>query len=332
MILQRRKFLRLTGAAVMPAVVPTLVLPTWRMAYAADYPTRPVRIIEGFGGSSTPNLVSRLVGQWLSERLGQPFVVESRTGAGSNIATQTVVSAAPDGYTLLTVVTANAINATLYEKLDFDFLRDIAPIAGLIRLPMVLLVNPSFPAGTFAEFIAYAKANPGKINIASPGVGTPMHVAIELLKLQAGLDLVHIAYRGPAAAFTDLFGGQVQAFIITVSTAIGFVRAGKARALAVTTATRADVLPDIPTIGEFFTGFEASAWDGFGAPRATPTSIIDKLSSNIAAGLADPQLKARIKELGGDTEPMPSTQFAPFIAEETVKWAKVVKFSGAKVN
>ena len=325
MKLQRREFLRLAAAAAtMPA--------TTRFASAQNYPIRPVRIIEGFGGGSTPDLVARLVGQWLSDHLGQPFVVESRTGAGSNIATQLVVSAAPDGYTLLTVVTANAINATLYEKLDFDFIRDIAPVAGLIRLPMVLLVNPDFPAVTFSEFVAYAKANPGKINIASPGVGTPMHVAAELLKLQAGLDLVHIAYRGPAPAFTDLFGGQVHAFIITLSTAIGFVRAGKARALALTTASRSDVLPDLPTIGEFLPGFEASAWDGFGAPRATPGFVIDKLSANITAGLADPQLKARIKELGGDTEPMPSTQFKSFIAIETEKWARVVKFSGAKVN
>lgn len=325
MKLQRREFLRLAAAAAtMPA--------TTRFASAQNYPTRPVRIIEGFGGGSTPDLVARLLGQWLSDHLGQPFVVESRTGAGSNIATQLVVSAAPDGYTLLTVVTANAINATLYEKLDFDFIRDVAPVAGLIRLPMVLLVNPDFPAVTFSEFVAYAKAHPGKINIASPGVGTPMHVAAELLKLQAGLDLVHIAYRGPAPAFTDLFGGQVQAFIITLSTAIGFVRAGKARALALTTASRSDVLPDLPTIGEFLPGFEASAWDGFGAPRATPGFVIDKLSANITAGLADPQLKARIKELGGDTEPMPSTQFKSFIAIETEKWARAVKFSGAKVN
>jgi tripartite-type tricarboxylate transporter receptor subunit TctC len=325
MKLQRREFLRLAAAAAtMPA--------TTRFASAQNYPIRPARIIEGFGGGSTPDLVARLVGQWLSDHLGQPFVVESRTGAGSNIATQLVVSAAPDGYTLLTVVTANAINATLYEKLDFDFIRDIAPVAGLIRLPMVLLVNPDFPAVTFSEFVAYAKAHPGKINIASPGVGTPMHVAAELLKLQAGLDLVHIAYRGPAPAFTDLFGGQVQAFIITLSTAIGFVRAGKARALALTTANRSDVLPDLPTIGEFLPGFEASAWDGFGAPRATPGFVIDKLSANITAALADPQLKARIKELGGDTEPMPSTQFKSFIAIETEKWARVVKFSGAKVN
>jgi tripartite-type tricarboxylate transporter receptor subunit TctC len=331
MKLQRREFLRLAGAtAAMPASARITQAQTYPTRQ--DYPTRPVRIIEGFGGGSTPDLVARLVGQWLSDHLGQSFIVESRTGAGSNIATQVVVGAAPDGYTLLTVVTANAINATLYEKLDFDFIRDIAPVAGLIRLPMVLLVNPSFPVATFTEFIAYAKANPGKINIASPGVGTPMHVAAELLKLQAGIDLVHIAYRGPAPAFTDLFGGQVQAFIITLSTAIGFVRVGKARALALTTATRSDVIPDLPTIAEFLPGFEASAWDGFGAPKGTPAFIIDKLSANITAGLADPKLKARIKELGGDTEPMPSVQFKSFIAAETEKWAKVVKHSGAKVN
>jgi tripartite-type tricarboxylate transporter receptor subunit TctC len=325
MPLQRRKFLRLASAA---AIVPA----TTRIVHAQDYPTRPVRIIEGFGGGSTPDLVARLVGQWLSERLGQPFVVESRTGAGGNIATQVVVSSAPDGYTLLTVVSANAINATLYEKLDFDFIRDIVPVAGLIRLPMVLLVSPSFPATNFSEFVAYAKANPGKINIASPGVGTPMHVAAELLKLQAGIDLVDVAYRGPTAAFTDLFGGQVQAFIITLSTAIGFVRAGKVRALAVTIAHRSDVLPEIPAVAEFLPGFEASAWDGFGAPRATPGAVIDKLSANITAGLAEPRLKARIRELGGDTEPMPSAQFKNFIGDEIEKWARVVKFSGAKAN
>jgi tripartite-type tricarboxylate transporter receptor subunit TctC len=291
-----------------------------------------VRIIEGLGGGSTPNLVARLIGQWLSEHLGQPFVVESRTGAGGNIATQAVVSAAPDGYTLLTIVTTNAINVTLYEKLDFDFLHDIVPVAGVFRLPMVLMVNPSLPVATLPELIAYAKANPGKINIASPGIGTPMHVAAELLKLQAGVDLVHIAYRGPAAVWPDLFSGQVQAFIITVSTAIGFIRAGKVRPLAVTVAKRVDVLPEVPTVAEVLPGFEASAWNGIGAPRGTPASIIDKLSTNAVAGLADPQIKARMADLGGDTEPMAAAQFTRFIADETAKWAKVVKFSGAKVN
>jgi tripartite-type tricarboxylate transporter receptor subunit TctC len=325
MPLQRRQLLRLAGAAAFAA-------PTRRIVYAEDYPTRPVRIIEGLGGGSTPNLVARLIGQWLSEHLGQPFFVESRTGAGGNIATQAVVSAAPDGYTLLTIVTTNAINATLYEKLDFDFIRDIAPIAGVVRLPMVLLVNQSVPATTFGEFIAYAKANPGKVNIASPGIGTPMHVGIELLKLMAGVDLVHIAYRGPAAVWPDLFSGQVQAFIITVSTAIGFIRAGKVRPLAVTVAKPTDVLPEVPPIAETLPGFEASAWNGIGAPTGTPAAIIDKLSASIVAGLADPQIKARMNDLGGDTEPMASAQFKNFIAAETAKWAKVVKLSGAKVN
>jgi tripartite-type tricarboxylate transporter receptor subunit TctC len=325
MPLQRRQLLRLAGAGA-------LAVPTRRIAHAQDYPTRPVRIIEGLGGGSTPNLVARLIGQWLSEHLGQPFFVESRTGAGGNIATQAVVSAAPDGYTPLTVVTTNAINATLYEKLDFDFIRDIAPIAGVVRLPMVLMVNQSVPATTFGEFIAYAKANPGKVNIASPGIGTPMHVGIELLRLMAGVDLVHIAYRGPAAVWPDLFSGQVQAFIITVSTAIGFIRAGKVRPLAVTVAKRTDVLPEVAPIAETLPGFEASAWNGIGTPTGTPAAIIDKLSTSIVAGLADPQIKARMNDLGGDTEPMASAQFKTFIADETAKWAKVVKSSGAKVN
>jgi tripartite-type tricarboxylate transporter receptor subunit TctC len=325
MPLQRRDLLRVAGAAALAA-------PTQRIAYAETYPARPVRIIEGLGGGSTPNLVSRLIGQWLSEHLGQAFVVESRTGAGGNIAAQAVVSAAPDGYTLLTIVTTNAINVTLYDKLDFDFIRDIAPVAGVVRLPMVLMVNKDFPAATVPEFIAYAKANPGKVNIASPGVGTPMHVGIELLKLMAGINVVHVAYRGPAPVWADLLSGQIQAFIITVSTAIGFIRAGNVRPLAVTVAKRTDVLPDVPTIAEVLPGFEASAWNGIGAPRGTPAAIIDQLSTSIVAGLADPQIKARMADLGGDTEPMPAAQFKSFITDETAKWAKVVKFSGARVN
>jgi tripartite-type tricarboxylate transporter receptor subunit TctC len=301
-------------------------------ALALDYPTRPVKIFEGFGGGGTPDLVSRLIGQWLSERLGQPFVVENRTGAAGNIATETVVQSPPDGYTLLTCLSANAINASLYQHLDYNFLRDMVPVAGLISVRMVLLVNPAFPAKTFAEFIAYAKANPGKVNLASPGLGTPMHVAGELIKLMAGVDLVHVPYRGPAPAFTDLLGGQVQAFIITVPAAIGFVRAGKLRALAVTSATRADVLPDVPAIAETLPGFDATAWDGSCAPRGTPSAIIDKLNSTINAGLADPQLKARIKDLGGETMPMTPEQFGQFLADETDKWQKVVKFSGAKAD
>ena len=267
-----------------------------RYACALDYPTRPVRIFEGFGGGSTPDLISRLIGQWLAQRLHQPFVVENRTGAGGNIAAEAVAHAAPDGYTLMTCLTANAINATLYDKLDFNFLRDFAPVAGSIRLPMVLLVNPSFPARTLADFIAYAKANPGKINIASPGIGTPMHVAIELMKMTAGIDLVHVPYRGPAPAFTDLLAGRVQAFIITLSSAFGFLKTDKLRALAVTSATRSEVLPDVPSMSEVLPGFDATAWNGVCAPAGTPAAIVEVLSSNIIAGLADPQLKVPVKD------------------------------------
>jgi tripartite-type tricarboxylate transporter receptor subunit TctC len=318
----RRRFLYLAAAAT---AVP-------RIASALDYPTRPVRIVDGFGGGSTPDLVARLIGQWLSERLHQPFVVDNRVGAGGNIAAEAVAKAAPDGYTLLTCVTADAINATLYAKLDFDFIRDFTQVAGAIQLPMVLLVNPSFPAKTFPEFIAYAKANPGKVNIASPGVGTPMHVAIELLKMQAGIDIVHVPYRGPAAAFTDLLAGQIQAFIITLSSAIGFIRSGKLRALAVTSAKRAQVLPELPSVSEVLPGFDATAWDGICAPKGTPSAIIDALSSNITAGLADPQLVARIKDLGGETVPMGSAEFSKFVAAETAKWAKVVKFANMRAD
>jgi len=315
----RRHILYLAAAAAASAVP--------RTASALDYPTRPVRVIDGFGGGSTPDLVARLIGQWASQRLGQPFVVENRVGAGGNIAAAAVAKAAPDGYTLLTCVSANAINATLYTKLDFNFPGDFALVAGVIKLPMVVLVNPSFPAKTLPEFIAYAKANPGKINFASPGIGTPMHVAIELLKMQAGIDIVHVPYRGPARAFTDLLAGQVQAFIITLSSAIGFIRTGKLRALAVTSATRAQVLPDLPTVSEVLPGFDATAWDGICAPKGTPSAIVDALSSNITAGLADPQFVAKIKDLGGETQPMGSVEFSKFVADETAKWAKVVKFA-----
>jgi tripartite-type tricarboxylate transporter receptor subunit TctC len=303
-----------------------------RRASAFDYPTRPVRIFEGFGGGGTPDLISRLIGDWLSQRLGQPFVIENRTGAAGNIATEAVVKSPADGYTLLTCLSANAINVTLYPNLDFNFLRDTAPIAGLIRIPMVFLVNPSFPAKTFPEFLAYAKANPGKINLASPGIGTPMQVAGDLIKLTANVDMVDVPYRGPAPAFTDLLAGRVQAFIITVTAAIGFVRNGKLRALAVTGATRSDVLPDVPTIGEYLSGFEATAWDGTCAPKGTPPDVIDKLNAAINAGLADPQIKARIKDLGGETMPMTPEEFGKFLADETAKWSKVVKSSGAKPN
>ena len=303
-----------------------------RHASALDYPTRPVRIFEGFGGGGTPDLVSRLIGQWLAEKLGQPFVVENRTGAAGNLATETVVNAAPDGYTLLTCLSANAVNTTLYQHLSFNFLHDVTPVAGIVRLPMVLLVNPSFPATTLADFIAYAKANPGKINMASPGIGTPMHVAGELLKLMANVNIVHVPYRGPAGALTDLVAGRIQAFIITISTGIGFVRDGRLRALAVTTAKRAEVLPDVPAIAELLPGFEATAWDGTCAPAGTPKEIVDKLNATITAGLADPAIKAKLKDLGGEPMPMTPAEFGKFLADETEKWAKVVKFSGAKAD
>ncbi len=303
-----------------------------RTASALDYPTRPVRIVEGFGGGGTPDLVSRLIGQYLAERLFRPFVVENRTGAGGNIAAETVAKSAPDGYTLLTCVTANAINASLYKNLDFNFIADFVPVAGVIRLPMVLMVNSSFPADSLAAFIAYAKANPGKINIASPGIGTPMHVAIELLKMMAGIDIVHVPYRGPAPAFTDLLAGQVQAFVITLSTAYGFIKNGRVRALAVTSATRSAVMPDIPTVSEVLPGFDATAWDGICAPKGTPAAIVELLSADVTAGLANPALVARIKGLGGETVPMPSAEFGKFIVAETAKWAKVVKFANIKVD
>ncbi|HEX3504190.1 MAG TPA: tripartite tricarboxylate transporter substrate binding protein [Xanthobacteraceae bacterium] len=325
MNLARRGFLLLAaGAAALAGIAAA--------AFAVDYPARPVRIVEGFGAGGTPDLTSRLTGQWLAEHLGQPFIVENRPGAGSNIAAQTVVAAPPDGYTLLTCLTANSINVSLYQKLDFNFTRDIAPVAGMIIFPMVLLVNPSFPARNLAEFIAYAKANPGKINVASPGIGTPMHMSIELLKMMSNIDIVHVPYRGPAPALTDVIGGQVQAFVVTVSTALGSIRAGKVRPLAVTSAQRADVLPDVPSIGETLPGFAAVSWSGTCAPKATPQPIITMLSDTITAGFADPQFKAKIKELGGETIPTPAQDFGKFIAGETGKWAKVIKFAGVKAD
>ena len=321
MRIHRRQLLNLAASAAAVAAVA-------RPASALDYPTRPVRIIDGFGGGSTPDLVSRLVGQWLSERLHQPFVVDNRVGAGGNIAAEAVAHSAPDGYTLLTCVTADAINATLYAKLDFDFPGDFAPIAGVIQLPMVLLVNPAFPAKTLPEFIAYAKANPGKINFASPGIGTPMHVAIELVQdawpASTSCTCRIAARRRP---LTDLLAGQVQAFIITLSTAIGFIRDGRLRGLAVTGEKRAEVLPDVAAVSEVLPGFEATAWDGFCAPKGTPPAVVDALSSAVTAGLADPQMVAKFKDLGGEATPMDAAAFGKFLAAETAKWAKVVKFA-----
>jgi tripartite-type tricarboxylate transporter receptor subunit TctC len=323
--LPRRDFLALPAVAATALAFP-------HRAFAIDYPVRPVRIFEGFGVGGTPDLISRLMGQWLSERLGQPFIIENRIGAAGNLATEAVLKAPPDGYTLLTCLSANAVNVSLYPDLDYNFLRDSAPVAGLIDLPMVLLVNPSFPAKTFPQFIAYAKANPGKVNMASPGIGTPMHVTAELIKLVADVNMVHVPYRGPAGAFTDLIAGRVQAFIITVPAAIGFIRDGRLVAVGVTSAKRADVLPDVPAIDEFLPGFEATAWDGTCAPKGTPPEVIDKLNATINAGLADPQLKAKIRELGGETMSMTPSGFGKFLADDTAKWAKVVKFSGLKPN
>jgi tripartite-type tricarboxylate transporter receptor subunit TctC len=319
----RRQFLHLAaGAAALPAVS--------RFAWAQAYPSRPVRVIVGFPAGGTVDTFARMMGQWLSERLGQPSVIENRLGAAGNIATEAVVRAPPDGYTLLMVNPPNAINATLYEKLNYNFIRDIAPVAGIIRVPNVMVVNPSFPAKTVPEFIAYAKANPGKINMASAGNGTSIHVSGELFKMMTGVNMVHVPYRGGPPALTDLIGGQVQVMFDNITTSIEYIRAGKLRPLAVTTATRWEGLPDVPTVSDFVPGYEASSWSGIGVPRNTPAEIIDKLNKEINAALADARMKTRLADLGGTVLPGSPADFGKFIAEETEKWAKVVKFSGAK--
>ncbi len=323
MKLLRRTFLHLAaGAAVPPAVS--------RLACAQTYPTRPVRLIVGFTPSGATDILARLIGQWLSERLGQQFVIENRPGAGSNIGTEAVVRAPADGYTLLLVAPANAINATLYDRLNFNFIRDIAPVAGLIRVANVMEVNPSVPAKTLPEFIAYAKANPGKINMASAGNGSQQHVAGELFKMMTGVSMVHVPYRGGGPALTDLLGGQVQLYFGTTASTIEYIRTGKLRALAVTTATRSQALPDVPTVGELVPGYEASSWYGIGAPMGTPAEIVDKLNKEINAGLADPKIKARLADMGGTALTGPPAEFGKLIADETEKWGKVVKLSGAK--
>jgi tripartite-type tricarboxylate transporter receptor subunit TctC len=323
MKLPRRNFLHLAaGAAALPAIS--------RIARAQAYPSRPVRIVAPTAPGGAPDILARLIGPWLSGRLGQQFVVENRPGGGSNIGTEAVVRAPPDGYTLLLVSTTNAINATLYDRLNFDFLRDIAAVAGIIRLPFVIVVNPSVPAKTVPEFTAYAKANPGKINLGSPGIGTPGHVAGELFKMMAGVDLVHVPYRGGGPVMTDLLGGQVQVLFGSTSLTIEQIRAGKLRPLAVTTATRWEGLPDIPTVNDFVSGYEASAVFGLGAPRNTPAEIIDTLNKEINAALADPNTKARLADLGGTVLAGSPADFGKLIGEETEKWGKVVKFSGAK--
>jgi tripartite-type tricarboxylate transporter receptor subunit TctC len=321
----RRQLLHLlAGAAVLPNLT--------RVAWALDYPTRPVRIIVGFAPGGPADTIARLTGHGLSERLGQQFIIENRTGAGTNIATEAVVNAPPDGYTLLLITSANFINATLYQTLNFNFIRDIVPVGSLSREPAVMLVHPSVPAETVPEFIAYAKANPGKINMASGGNGAPSHVFGELFKMSAGVNMVHVPYRGASPAVTALLGGQVQVFFSPLSTAVEYIKAGKLRGLAVTTATRSEALADVPTMREFLPDYEASNWYGIGAPRKTPAEVIDKLNREINAVLADQGMRARIADLGETVLGGSPADFAKPIAEETEKWAKVVKFSGAKVD
>jgi tripartite-type tricarboxylate transporter receptor subunit TctC len=317
----RRKFLHLAaGAAAVPAVT--------RRARALDYPSRPARIIVGFPAGSSSDITARLIGQWLSERSGQQFTVENRTGAGTNIATESVAHAAPDGYTLLWVTHANAFNATLYDTLNFNFMRDIKPVASVLRVASVMEVTPSLPVKTVPEFIAYAKANPGKINMATQGIGSINHVAGELFKMMADVNLVAVHYRG--SFFPDLLGGQVQVTFSPIPSSLDFIRAGKLRALAVTTAERAKVLPDIPSVGEFVGGYEATAWFGIGAPANTPAEIVDKLNREINAGLVDPAFMKRLNDQGGAPAPMTPVEFSKFISDETEKWGKVIKFAGIK--
>jgi tripartite-type tricarboxylate transporter receptor subunit TctC len=323
MKLPRRQFLhRAVGAAALSALS--------RIARAQAYPSRPIRWVVGFVPGGATDIIARLMGQWLSERLGQSVVIENRPGAGSNIATEVVVNAPPDGYTLLLVGPAHAVNATLYPKLSYDFIRDIAPIASMSREPLVMVVNPSVPAKTVPEFIAYAKANPGKLNMASSGIGTSVHVAGELFKMMTGINMLHVPYRGAAPAITDLIGGRVQVMFATLPSSIEYIKAGHLRALAVTTARRTPALPDLPTVADVLPGYEASALYGVGAPRNTPVEIVDRLNKEINAGLADPGMQARLADLGGTALPGTPADFAKLIAEETRKWAKVVKFSGAK--
>jgi tripartite-type tricarboxylate transporter receptor subunit TctC len=321
----RRQFLQLAAGA---AALPTLS----RVAAAQTYPTQPVRLIIGYTPGGSADTTARLIGHWLSERLGQTVVVESRPGGGTNIATEAVVRAPADGYTLLLVAPANTINATLYEKLNYNFIRDIAPVAGLIRFPNVIVVNPSVPAQTVPEFIAYAKANPGKINMASAGNGSTIHVSGELFKMMAGVSMVHVPYRGGAPAMTDLLGGQVQVMFDNLPTSIENIRAGKLRALAVTSTTRSELLPDVPTVAEFLPGYEASAWYGVGAPRNTPDEVIGRLNKEINAALADPRMLARVADMGATLLAGSPADFGKLIANETEKWSKVVKFAGIRAD
>jgi tripartite-type tricarboxylate transporter receptor subunit TctC len=321
--LLRRKFLQLAGIAV---AAPTYA----RWASADDYPTRPVRLVAGFAAGGGVDITARLIGQWLGGRLGQSFITENRPGAGGNIGTETVVHASPDGYTLLLATLPNAVNATLYDKLDFNFIRDTAPISGIIRVPMVILVNPSVPARTVPELIAYVKANPGKINMASAGYGSAPHMAGELFNMMAGVNMVHVPYRGQGPAVTDLLGGQVQLLFATTPGITDYIATGKLRALAVTTASRAEVLPDLPPVNDFVRGYEASQWYGMSAPKNTPPAIVEKLNKEINAAIADPGMKARLAAIGGEPLPGSPAEFGKLIADETEKWGKVVRAAGIK--
>jgi tripartite-type tricarboxylate transporter receptor subunit TctC len=323
MKLPRRQFLHLAaGAAALPAVS--------RIARAQAYPSRPVRIIVGFASGGTQDIIARLLGQWLSERLGQPFVIENRPGGGGNIGAEAVVRAPSDGHALLLIGSPNMINATLYKNLNFNFIGDIAPVASINRAPFVMEVNQAFPAKSVPEFIAYAKANPGKINMASAGTGTGLHVAGELFKMMAGVDMIHVPYRSAGPAVADLIGGQVQVMFDAIPASIEHLKAGRLRALGVTGATRLEVLPDIPAVGDFVPGYEASGVNGIGAPKNTPPEIVDRLNKEINAAIADAKMKARLADLGLTVLPGSPTDFGKLIAEETDKWAKVIKFAGIK--
>jgi tripartite-type tricarboxylate transporter receptor subunit TctC len=325
MTLQRRRFLQLAaGTAALPAA--------WSFAQAQAYPSRPIRLIIGYPPGGSADITARLTGQWLTERLGQPVVIESRAGAGTNLATEAVVRAAPDGYTLLLVAPANAINAALYDTLSFNFLQDIVPVAGIIRFANVVVINPSLPVKSIPELIAYAKANPGKLNMASSGAGSTIHMSGELFKMLTGINMVHVPYRGGAPALTDLMGGQVQVMFDNIPTSAGHIKAGKLRGLAVTSAEPSEVLPDLPTVAEFLPGYEASAWYGLGAPKGTPKDIVDTLNKAINAILADPKAQARFKELGATLLPGSPADFGKLLADETEKWGKVVRFAGVKAE
>jgi tripartite-type tricarboxylate transporter receptor subunit TctC len=323
MKLLRRQFLKLAAVVAAAAAVP-------QFASALDYPTRPVRIIAGFAAGGGVDVTARLIGQWLTDRLGQSFVIENRPGAGGNIGTEAVVNAAPDGYTLLLATVPNAVNASLYEKLNFNFIRDIVPVAGVIRVPMVILLNPSVPAATVAEFISYAKANPDKVNMASAGNGSAPHMAGELFKMMAGVNLVHVPYRGQGPALTDLLGGQVQVLFAATPGTTEYITTGKLRALAVTSASRAEMLPELRTVGDFVPGYEASQWYGIGVPRNTPVEIVDKLNKEINTAIADPGMKARFAAIGGEPLPGSAAEFGKLISEETEKWGGVVRAAGIK--